>query len=186
MDTKPFEIDLIARIATGDEEAFEQFYDLFSPCLFSVAVKILRNETAAEEVLQDVFLQVWNRASTYQPNLGKPLTWAITMVRNRAIDRIRANRRGQNLVEAITREQVTQPDHFKASDESLIGRETTQKIRAELAQLPDPQRKSIEMAFFSGLSQSEISTAMETPLGTVKSHIRRGMLQLRDALDSSH
>lgn len=178
------EAELLVRISRGDQEAFGQFYDRLSGCLFSFAMRILRNETAAEDVLQEVFLQIWERASTYNPELGKPLTWAVTLVRYRAIDRIRANQRGQNLIEAATREFGLATQFAGSADGAMMGRETAERVRGAMAKLPADHRQAIEMAFFGGLSQTEIAAALGAPLGTVKTHIRRGMLQLRDALDA--
>jgi RNA polymerase sigma-70 factor (ECF subfamily) len=176
------ETELLARVALKDQNAFSQIYDRFSGCLYSIAVRILRDETAAEDVMQEVFLQIWDRAATYNPELGKPLTWAVTMMRNRAVDRIRANARGQRLIEAATLEQESEPAFASASNEMVIGREMAQQVRAALASLPGDYRRVIEMAFFGGLTQSEIATALGAPLGTVKAQIRRGMLQMRETL----
>ena len=150
--------------------------------LFGLAVKILNNATTAEDVLQEVFVQIWEKAPTYDPQLGKPLTWAVTLTRNRAIDRLRATQRGQKLVEAATQEQQVAEEFSGASDEALVSREMAQHIRGALSGLPADQRQAIELAFFSGLTQTEIATALNAPLGTVKARIRRGMLQLRDSL----
>ena len=104
------------------------------------------------------------------------------MVRNRAVDRIRSNQRRQNLIDAATSEFGSETQFTGAADDTLIGRELADRVQGAMIKLPVEQRQAIEMAFFGGLSQTEIATALGAPLGTVKTHIRRGMLQLRDAL----
>lgn len=174
--------ELLAQIAGGDTAAFSRFYDRFSQVLYSLAMRILRNSSAAEDLLQEVFIQIWEKAGTYDRRIGKPLTWAVTMTRNRAIDRIRAAQRGQRVVDDATREQVVSEQSCAELNDTVLGKETARIVRTALSQLPVEQRQAIEMAFFSGLTQSEIAEALEEPLGTVKARIRRGMLQLRDAL----
>ena len=172
--------ELLAQVAGGDTAAFGRLYDRFSQVLYSLAMKILRNSSAAEDLLQEVFLQIWEKADTYDRQLSKPITWAVTMTRHRAIDRIRAGQRGQRLVEAAINEQAV-AEQSLATD-TVLAKETAGIVREALARLAAEQRQAIEMAFFTGLSQSEIAETLELPLGTVKARIRRGMLQLRDVL----
>jgi RNA polymerase sigma-70 factor (ECF subfamily) len=176
------ETELLARVAQGDTEAFAALYDRLSGPLFSFALSILKNSASAEDVLQEVFIQIWEKASTYDSEIAKPLTWALTLTRNRAIDRLRSLQRRQRLAEAAASEPEFMPDSVGGSDEALINRETALRVRNALDALPVEQRQAIEMAFFGGLSQSEIASALSVPLGTVKARIRRGMLQLRDVL----
>ena len=183
MSTEPMEAELLARIARGDVAAFGDLYDRLANTLFSLATKILRDSSAAEDVLQDVFVQIFQKAHTYDPRLGKPLTWAIKLTRNRAIDRLRALQRGQRLFTQATDEQDAEDMTTPGADDTLIGQESARRVQIALAELPPKQREAIEMAFFRGMSQSEISAALGTPLGTVKAHIRRGMLKLRETLD---
>jgi RNA polymerase sigma-70 factor, ECF subfamily len=175
------ETALLVSIARGDRHAFSQFYDRVSGLLFSMAVRILRDPAAAEDVTQDVFVEIWEKASTYNPALGKPLTWVITLTRNRAIDRLRAAQRRHNLAAAAAGEQAS--DSNTAPARPSIGTETSFLIRSAVTQLPAEQRRAIELAFFGGMTQAEIATALQKPLGTVKAHIRRGMLTLRDSLE---
>ena len=177
------EAELLARIARGDMAAFGDLYDRLANTLFSLAMKILRDSSAAEDVLQEVFVQIFQKAHTYDPRLGKPLTWAITLTRNRAIDRLRSVQRGQRLFTPETGEQEAKDTTTPGADDTLIGQEAAQQVRTALAELPPDQREAIEMAFFRGMSQSEISAALGAPLGTVKARIRRGMLKLRQTLD---
>ena len=176
------DVELLRNIVAGNRPAFSEFYDLYSGLLFSIALKILNDSREAEDVVQEVFLQIWNRADSFDPALGKPSTWAATLARNKAIDRIRASQRRSRLLEAaaqeVTEEDSTQP----AANETVHGREKAQLIRSAVNDLPSEQRNAIEMAFFSGLTQDEISQKLNEPLGTIKARIRRGMLKLRDKL----
>ena len=177
------EIELLRRISNGDRAAFSEFYDHYSSLLFSIAVKILQDPKEAEDVLQDVFMQIWEKAGAFNPKLGKPATWAITFVRNKAIDRIRASQRRLRLVESATSDAVPAATESVSANEFLYGREKAELIRSAVVGLPGDQRQAIEMAFFSGLTQNEISEQLHEPLGTIKARIRRGMLKLRERLE---
>ena len=175
--------EVIRRIRTGDRAAFLEFYDRYAPLLLSVAARILSDRREAEDVLQDVFTQIWHKSSGYDAALGTLSSWAVTLTRNKAIDRIRSSTRRRRLMEeiAISAEQTGEAS-VASANELLHGRERAQRIRAALAGLPVEQRQVIELAFFAGLSQSEIAARLEQPLGTVKARIRRGMLKLREQL----
>lgn len=178
------EIELLRLIGKGDQVSFAAFYDRYSAVLFSVAYRVLNDQTGAQDVLQDVFLQIWGKASTYDPTRGKPLTWAVTMTRNKAIDRLRARQRRARLKDEVERE--TRPDDPAVDQPALNkveSREQGEMVRQAVRTLPAEQRKAIEMAFFSGLTQTEIAEQIGAPLGTVKARIRRGMMKLRDTLD---
>jgi RNA polymerase sigma-70 factor (ECF subfamily) len=177
------DVDLLRRIGDGDRTAFGLFYDQYSGLLFSIAVKILNDASEAEDVMQEVFLQIWDKAGGYNPLLGKPASWAVTLVRNKAIDRIRASQRRARLMEQATVEAASGPENSPTANERLHGKENAELIRNVVAGLPEDQRRAIEMAFFSGLTQNEISEKLQEPLGTVKARIRRGMLKLRDQLE---
>jgi RNA polymerase sigma-70 factor, ECF subfamily len=176
------DIQLLRRIGDGDRTAFANFYDQYSGLLFSIAVKVLNDAKEAEDVLQEVFMQIWNKADAYNPLLGKPASWAVTLTRNKAIDRIRASQRRSKLLEQATVEAGALPDHSPSANENLHGRENAEMIRSVVAALPPDQRRAIELAFFSGLTQDEISKTLQEPLGTIKARIRRGMLKLREKL----
>ncbi len=170
---------LLQGVAAGDVTAFGQLYDEFSGLMFSMALRILRDRSQAEDVLQDVFLQIWNRAEAYDSKLGKPLTWMITLTRNRAIDRLRANSRGKRLIEVALENGVGDPHESDSSFEATLRNETASNVRAAITWLPAEQRQAIELAFFGGLTQTEITSALGLPLGTVKARIRRGLIRLR-------
>lgn len=178
------EIALLVGIAKGDQDAFAAFYDRYSAVLFSIAFRVLNDQTGAQDVLQDVFLQIWAKASTYDPARGKPLTWAVTMTRNKAIDRLRSRQRRARLKDEVERETMPDdPANSRVALDEVLTREKGEMVRAAVKDLPDEQRKAIEMAFFSGLTQTEIAEKLGAPLGTIKARIRRGMMKLRDAMD---
>lgn len=179
----PTESELLANVARGDTEAFGQLYDRLAGPLFSLAMKILRDPASAEDVVQEVFVQVWGKASAYDATLGRPLTWALTLVRNRAIDRLRATQRGQRLMDAAADEHAVSGAVAEAPGHSLLNEETARLVRTALTRLGPEQRQTIELAYFGGLTQTEIAAALQTPLGTVKARTRRGMLQLREDLE---
>jgi RNA polymerase sigma-70 factor (ECF subfamily) len=173
---------VIVRIRSGDRAAFLEFYDRYAPLLLSVAARVLGDRREAEDVLQDVCTQIWQKSSGYDPALGSLSSWAVTLTRNKAIDRIRASTRRRRLMEEIAI-AAEMPDAAPPSaNEVLHGRERAQQIRSALTQLSADQRQVIELAFFAGLSQSEIAARLEQPLGTIKARIRRGMLRLRQQL----
>lgn len=174
---------LLQRIGGGDRAAFSEFYDLHSTFLFSLAVKILGDHKEAEDALQEVFVQIWEKAGTFDPRLGRPIGWVATLVRNKAIDRIRASQRRSRLLDEATAELAPVAGELPSVNESVHGREKSGLIRSAVAGLPNEQRQAIELAFFGGLTQNEISDRLREPLGTVKARIRRGMLRLRDQLE---
>ena len=177
------EAELLARVARGDIDAFGALYDLHAGVLFSLALRILRNRATAEEVLQDVFCQIWEKGSAYDPKLGKPLAWAITLTRNKAVDRLRSANRQAQLFDVGTQAEDATENFLPEARNSVLSREAAGRARAALARLPQDQRQAIEMAFFGGLTPTEMAAALNQPLATVKARIRRGMLQLRESLE---
>jgi RNA polymerase sigma-70 factor, ECF subfamily len=183
VDTKD-EIDpaTIRRVAEGDSAAFERVYDAFSGILYSLALRILDRPEDTEELLQEVFVKIWRDAADYDPRRGAPLAWAITITRHKAIDRIRSTARRLRLYEAAEAEarnnsaQISQP----VSDAEQS--ENAKAVRESLDHLAPEVRESIELAFFGGLSHSQIASRLSVPLTTVKSRIRRAMMQLRQSL----
>jgi len=177
------EIELLRQIGQGDRRSFETLYDRFSGVLFSVAYRVLNSQEAAEDVLQDVFIQIWEKAALYDPARGKPMTWAITLTRNKAIDRLRSTQRRSRLQDDLQHESET-VEQFddKSSFDAVSSGETSELVREAVKKLSKDQREAIELAFFSSLTQTEISERLNEPLGTVKARIRRGMMKLRDLL----
>ncbi len=177
------EIELMRRVAQGDRRGFEELYDRFCGVLFTAAYRVLNNQEAAEDVLQDVFVQIWEKAPLYDPSRGKPMTWAITLTRNKAIDRLRSTQRRSRLQDEMQRESETseQFDDRSSFDAASTG-DTNKLVREAIQKLSKDQREAIELAFFSSLTQTEIAERLKEPLGTVKARIRRGMMRLRDLL----
>lgn len=173
---------LLQRIARRDRQAFSQLYDRYSGLLYSTIFRMLNNSEEASDVLQDVFIQIWDRAETYNPALGRPFSWALTMARNKAIDRLRSLRRRYSFIEEVTHEMEEEASRFSTGPDEVFSQEQAAQIRSAVATLPLEQRQAIEMAFLGGLTQHEIASTLNQPLGTIKARIRRGMLRLRDAL----
>jgi RNA polymerase sigma-70 factor (ECF subfamily) len=182
-ETKDQDVALLRRIGARDRDAFAEFYDKYSTLLFSIASKILNDAAEAEDVLQETFMQIWEKAGNFDPKLGQPVGWAVTLARNRAIDRIRASQRRNLLTEAAGVEFAVATHSSESANETVSGHEKAKLIHTAMIELPAEQRRAIELAFFSGLTQNEISETLKQPLGTIKARIRRGLLKLRDQLE---
>jgi RNA polymerase sigma-70 factor (ECF subfamily) len=172
---------LIAAIAAGDRDAFGRFYDLTAPMAFGLIRRVLRDPEAAAEVLQEVFWQVWQDAPRYDPTRGTPEAWLVMRAKTRAIDRLRSIRRRDRTFVAPADESVAQRREDPAPNPAVVA-EDRGLIQTALAQLPEPQRRVIELAFFEGLTHSEIATRLGEPLGTVKTRARLGLDRLRGVL----
>ncbi len=179
---------LIRRMAQGDKLACAELYDRFSRPLYSVALRILNDPSEAEDIVQDVFLALWEKAGSFDTSRGSAFGWAITLTRNRAIDRLRTRRRRSTLINESFADDLpggqSSPEPDTSAD--LIFKEKSVAVRAALSTLPPDQFRALELAFFSGLTQQEIAGRLSAPLGTVKARIRRGLLKLRDTLTRSH
>ena len=178
------EVALLQKVARGDRRSFEELYQRFSGVLFSTAYRVLNNQEAAEDVLQDVFVQIWEKAPLYDPARGKPMTWAVTLTRNKSIDRLRSTQRRSRLQDDFQRES----DSFEQFDdrnsfELVSAGETNALVREAMKKLSVDQREAIELAFFSSMTQIEIAERLGEPLGTIKARIRRGMMRLRELLN---
>jgi RNA polymerase sigma-70 factor (ECF subfamily) len=174
-----FQVQLLGRIASGDRLALAEFYDQIAGPLFSTATRILGDAHEAEEVVQDVFVQIWEKAATFDAGLGSPFTWAMRITRNRSIDRLRSRQRRTRLAEQFQENFAITSAGAAAAE---LGEEAVGQIRSTVGNLPANQRRVIEMAFFGGLTHVEIAEALGEPLGTIKARIRRGMLKLRESL----
>jgi RNA polymerase sigma-70 factor (ECF subfamily) len=178
-------IRLAADMARGDKAALGRLYDLLGRPLYSLAYRITGDAAEAQDVVQDVFVQLWNKAADYQPSRGSYFSWAATLTRNRALDRVRMHkRRGEIIRESADDIQPARDGDGLDSGDALWLREKAGAVRAALTSLPPEQRAAIELAFFSGLTQQQIAERLGDPLGTVKARIRRGLLRLRDALST--
>ena len=164
-------------MARGDESALGRIYDRYRLILFGLLVRILHSREEAEDVLQEVFLQVWRRAGDFDEARGRAFTWLVTVARSRAIDRLRALGSRARLAEAVpAAEQIGD-----AAQEAFQS-EQAEVVRHALAQIPTDQRQALLLAYFEGLTQMEIAARLGAPLGTVKTRMRAGMMKLRELL----
>ncbi|MBC8999636.1 sigma-70 family RNA polymerase sigma factor [Pseudomonas sp. N40(2020)] len=171
---------LLAQCSLGDRRAFETLYRSVGPRLHGVALRFMGRPDLAEEVLQESFVRIWNNASRYEAHLSAPLTWMINITRNQAIDQLR-KQRDRPLSDL---EQDVLPDESPSAHEQLSSAREAHALNRCLETLDSMQRQSISVAYFQGLSCTELAEHLATPLGTVKSWIRRGMERLRRCLES--
>ena len=173
------DVELLKAIAARDEAALAQLYDLYRVILFGLLMRILNNREEAEDVLQEVFLQVWRRAADFDETRGRPFTWLVTLARSRGIDRLRTLAARERVATAGARDEAE-----AVSDAGLDAFRSEQRdvVNNALAQLPDEQKRLLLLAYFDGLSQSEIAVRVGAPLGTVKTRMRTGMMKLRELL----
>lgn len=182
-DDRAIELDLLARISQRERVAFEELYKRYSNILYATAMKFLKEDADAQDVVQDVFIQIWDKAKLYDPAKGKPLTWALTLTRNRSIDRIRAIQRRSRLRDDFEKESnVDESTGVREALSEVDASEKGQILRSAVGQLSPQQRRVIELAFFRGLTQSEIAEQLGEPLGTVKARARRGLMKLKEIL----
>ena len=175
---------LLRRIAARDRQALAEFYDQTAGTLFSTAIRILGDAHEAEEVIQDAFLQIWGKAARFDASLGAPFYWALSITRNRAIDRLRARQRRVRLADELHEAAAADSLPLASPFQSALSEEDLAAVRSAVSGLPGEQRQAIEMAFFGGLTHAEIADALHEPLGTIKARIRRGMLKLRERLQA--
>lgn len=178
---------LLGRVASGDRAAFSELYDRFSRPLYATAFRILNDANEAQDIVHDAFVAVWEKAETFETSRGTAFSWALTLTRNRAIDRLRSRRRRAELLDASAPSDLGLDENSSgpSADDSASASDQAVAVRAAVATLPADQQRALELAFFGGLTQEEIATRLRTPLGTVKARIRRGLLKLRDQLASS-
>jgi len=169
-------------MAQKEEQALARLYDLYSSALFGCLLRILGQREEAEEVLLEVFWQAWEQADRYDPARGALFTWLFTIARSRALDRVRARQRQAATVEAAAMEQRRSPVQPENPEVNVLFRELRGQVQAALARLPGEQREAIALAYYEGLTQVEIAARTGTPLGTVKTRVRLGLLRLREML----
>ena len=179
----PSDGDLLAQIDARDVDALETLYDRYSGYVLALSWRVLRERQEAEEVVQDVFWQLWEGRIRYEPARGRFATWLYTVARNRSIDRLRRRRvAGHNVVGGDV--QLPQADSNPEADVGLAQRRSA--VREALRQLPDDQRQALELCFYDGLSHREASDQLQLPLGTVKSRIRAALTRLKNSLRHSY
>jgi RNA polymerase sigma-70 factor (ECF subfamily) len=175
------DVDLLKAIAARDEAALGRIYDRYRVILFGVLLRILNDRAEAEDVLQEVFLQVWRRASDFDENRGRPFTWLVTLARSRGIDRLRALASRERVALAGVKEA---DEEFSDAASDAVRSEQRGVVNKALAQLPEEQKRPLMLAYFDGLTQSEIAAQLGAPLGTVKTRMRSGMIKLRELLSA--
>jgi RNA polymerase sigma-70 factor (ECF subfamily) len=173
--------DAIRRVAQGDTSALAELYDRHARGVYSLALRIVEDQAEAEDVVQEVFSQAWTQASRHDTSRGAVGAWLMMIARSRAIDRIRSRRARPDSAVADDRAFQTLPDPGLPQDLALLVKEQAERLRTALATLPLLQRVALELAYFEGLTQSEIAERLEQPLGTVKTRMRLALLKLREA-----
>ena len=179
---------LLARTAARDHAAFKELYDLTSAHLFGVALRILNRRERAEEVLQEAYVNVWNQAGSYAAGLSAPMTWLTSVVRNKALDWLRHLKRADEstvvLIDDAGEDYLDQMANPRADPQELLSQATEGlRLRHCLGTLDAPQRQSLALAYYDGLSHSELATHLNAPLGTVKAWVRRGLDKLKQCLE---
>ena len=177
--------DLLTRMAAGDREAFAVFYDRYAPVVFPLILRIVRERADASDVLQEVFWEVWQSAGRYDSARGSPEAWMVMQARSRAIDRVRSTRRRSRTFVAPLDEAVAAAPAADAARDAAEVAEDRGTIRSALERLPGAQREVIELAYYAGLTQTEIAERLKQPLGTVKTRIRLGLERLREVVRAS-
>jgi RNA polymerase sigma-70 factor (ECF subfamily) len=172
---------LMARVAAGDRDAFARLFDRHSPIVLGLLVRILGRRSEAEEILQEVFLQVWRQADRYEPGRSTPRGWLLVLARSRALDHLRSREARQRREAELSAESALRAE-VPVGTAGLEASERRELVGSALERLPAEQRRCIELAFFEGLTQTQIASRLEAPLGTVKSRIHLGMSKLRQAL----
>jgi len=175
--------ELLEAMAEGEQDALSELYDRFAANLLALAGRVLHNSADAEEVLQEVFIHAWNRADRYDPGRSSVSTWLVLITRSRAIDRLRSRKVTDRTTMAMQREKSN--DHTSPEGVgNVLAHERRERVRDEMKKLPQEQRQVLELAFYGGMTQSEIAKVTATPLGTVKTRTLLAMKKLRQALDA--
>lgn len=188
MDSRPTSPDaargelvaLVSAIARGDRRALATLYERTSAKILGIALRILRNETEAEEVLQDVYVSVWRHAARFEQGRASPITWLAVLARNRAIDRLRARKAPTSPLEAAGDPPSDDPGALDLLEQA----EDRERLAGCLGKLEAPSRQAVESAFLDGATYSQLADREGVPLGTMKSRIRRALLRLKDCLES--
>lgn len=171
---------LLERVANGDQAAFGELYDLLSPRVFGLILRVLVDRSQSEEVLQEVFLEIWQSAAKFAPNKGQGRSWILTIAHRRAVDRVRSAQASTNRdVRAGLRDLDVDHDSVAEQVEMRIEGE---RVARALASLPDAQREALTLAYYGGYSQSEIAALVGSPLGTIKTRMRDGLSRLRNEM----
>jgi RNA polymerase sigma-70 factor, ECF subfamily len=171
---------LLRRVAAGDARALRKLYDRCAPVVLALALRILRNRAEAEDTLQDAFLEAWRRAGAFDARRGSATAWILAIARSRALDRLRARSSADRAAQAAAREEMAAPS---PPIESAERRQERERLQRALSALPPEQRQTLELAYFEGLTQSEIAARTGDPLGTVKTRCRLALDKLAGFLE---
>lgn len=183
-ESVPGDDELLTRVASGEEWAFRSIYDRYADLVYSVALRVLGDGAAAQDVAQDVFVRLWRNPGSFDPQRGRFMPWLLSVTRNRAVDEVRSRGR-RRLRELPPIEGAEDPIDIGAPDpawQAVLAGER-RAVRRALVSLPPEQREAIELAYFGGLTQQEIAARLATPLGTVKTRVRLAMKKLRVVLE---
>jgi len=172
--------DLLARVAMGDQAAFAQLYDNMAPRVLGLVKRLLRDHSQSEEVTQEIFLEIWQNATRYDSSKGGASGWILTMTHRRAVDRVRASQASRDRdVKIGIRDYESDYDNVSETVQVRIEHERVEKAMSRLTEL---QRQAVTLAYYGGLSHSEVAAKLSVPIGTVKTRLRDGMIRLRDEL----
>lgn len=181
--TQPDHQDLMSRVARGDEQAFAELYDLLAERIYGLVLRVMRDPAQSEEVTQEVFVDLWRTASRFQSERGSVTSWAMTIAHRRAVDRVRS---AQSTVDREARMAAGQQDTpFDSVSDEVASRFEQRQVRNCFDTLTELQRESVGLAYYQGYTYGEVATLLDTPLGTIKTRLRDGLIRLRDCLGVS-
>ena len=180
----PSDLDLMFRIQAEDPGALSELYDRYNGILKALILRVIHNEAEADDLLQEIFMEIWNQAKNFSAQKGKPLGWMVTLARRRAIDGLRKKQAYDRAEQRLQAETEQQPDAWvqNTTAEAIEFSDTRILVRQMLDRIPPNQRQAIELAFFRGMSQREIAAKTNTPLGTVKTRLELGLKKIYDGL----
>jgi RNA polymerase sigma-70 factor (ECF subfamily) len=180
----PSDLDLMQAIQAEDPDALAQLYDRYNGILKALILRVVDNEAEADDLLQEIFMEIWNQAKNFSAQKGKPLGWMVTLARRRAIDGLRKKQAYARAEERLQNEIEQQPDAWvhNATEEAIVLGDTRVLMRKVISGLPPAQQQAIDLAFFQGMSQREIAAKTNTPLGTVKTRLELGLKKIYDGL----
>jgi RNA polymerase sigma-70 factor (ECF subfamily) len=170
---------IIAQVAAGDQTAFASLYDQLAPTLFGVIRRVLRDPSQAEEVTQEVFVEIWKHAARFDTERGSVRTWAVTIAHRRAVDRVRSEQAHRD---RLLRTAAIEVDDALTPEDSALDIEERIQARIAMSQLSQTQREALELAFYEGLTHVQIADRLDVALGTVKTRIRDGLIRLRTVM----
>ena len=180
----PSDLDLMQAIQAEDPDALAQLYDRYNGILKALILRVVHNDAEADDLLQEIFMEIWNQAKNFSAQKGKPLGWMVTLARRRAIDGLRKKQAYTRAEERLQNETEQQPDAWvhNATEEAIVLSDTRVLIRKVINGLPPAQQQAIDLAFFNGMSQREIAAKTNTPLGTVKTRLELGLKKIYEGL----